>query len=300
MATNIICNLLGALLSFLAIHAFTVQSIQKEEGKTIGFDELRSYLGTFGYLTDSVPKNSRNFISSFEVDEVLETALKKFQKTYHLNVTGKLDSGTVDLISTPRCGVSDNFVNLNATEQRTHGVRMGSLGSHYTFFEGNRKWPPTKRNLTYKFNAGAKNPAAPYASSMACRQAFDLWAEVTNFTFQQVVPSSPADILISFQRRDHGDGSPFDGAGKVLAHAFAPTDGRLHLDADENWSFRPPSKNQYDLVWVAAHELGHVLGLQHSTLSDAIMYAYVGAGKTRRALHSDDIAGIKALYQLQP
>ncbi|KAB2613761.1 metalloendoproteinase 1-like [Pyrus ussuriensis x Pyrus communis] len=263
MATNILCNRLGALLFLLAIHAFTITSVQNEEGKTMGLDELRSYLWTFGYLNDSSSKNSSNFNSSLEFDEVLETALKSFQKIYHLNVTGKLDSTTVDLISTPRCGMPKNFVNLNATEQ-------------------------------------PKNPAAPYALSMACRQAFDLWAEVTNFTFQQVVPSSPADILISFQRRDHGDGSPFDGAGKVLAHAFAPTDGRLHLDGDENWSFRPPSKNQYDLVWVATHELGHVLGLQHSTLSDAIMYAYVGAGKTRRALHSDDIAGIKALYQLQP
>ncbi|XP_070661286.1 metalloendoproteinase 1-like [Malus domestica] len=213
MAPNILCNRLGALLFLLAIHAFAVQSVQNEEGKTIGLDELRSYLRTFGYLNDSSSKSS----SSLEFDEVLETALKSFQKIYHLNVT-----------------------------------------------------------------------------------AFDLWAKVTKFTFHEVGPSSPADILISFQRRDHGDGIPFDGPGKVLAHPFAPTDGRLHLDADENWSFRPPSKNQYDLVWVATHELGHVLGLMHSTFSDAIMYAYVGAGRTRRALHSDDIAGIKALYHLQP
>ncbi|XP_068335052.1 metalloendoproteinase 1-like [Pyrus communis] len=297
MATNILCNRLGALLFLLAIHVFIVQSVQNEEGKTMGLDELRSYLWSFGYLNDSSSKNSSNFNSSLEFDDVLETALKSFQKIYHLNVTGKLDSSTVDLISTPRCGMPDNFVNLNATEQRTHGVRMGS---YYTFFNGNLRWPPTKRHLTYKFNAGANNPVGPYALSMACRQAFDLWAKVTKFAFHEVGPSSPADILISFQRRDHGDGSPFDGPGKVLAHAFAPTDGRLHLDADENWSFRPPSKNQFDLVWVATHELGHVLGLMHSTFSDAIMYAYVAAGRTRRALHSDDIAGIKALYHLRP
>ncbi|KAM1666098.1 hypothetical protein EV1_044881 [Malus domestica] len=263
MAPNILCNRLGALLFLLAIHAFAVQSVQNEEGKTIGLDELRSYLRTFGYLNDSSSKSS----SSLEFDEVLETALKSFQKIYHLNVTE---------------------------------YSMGSYYTYYTFFNGNLRWPPTKRHLTYNFNAGAKNPVGPYALSMACRQAFDLWAKVTKFTFHEVGPSSPADILISFQRRDHGDGIPFDGPGKVLAHPFAPTDGRLHLDADENWSFRPPRKNQYDLVWVATHELGHVLGLMHSTFSDAIMYAYVGAGRTRRALHSDDIAGIKALYHLQP
>ncbi|KAG7033140.1 Stromelysin-1, partial [Cucurbita argyrosperma subsp. argyrosperma] len=33
-----------------------------------------------------------------------------------------------------------------------------------------------------------------------------------------------ADMNISFEKQEHGDIDPFNGAGKILAHAFPPTD----------------------------------------------------------------------------
>lgn len=284
---------LYSIIILLAIsrQASVAHSIQNGETQTLELHKLRNYLRAFGYLNDDATGD----------EKLLESALRTFQRTHHLNATGKLDSDTINLINTPRCGVPDNHGShlvsnpkeMKHNESHGHGVH---IGSHYTFFVGLPKWPPTKHYLTYRFDRGAQSRVGDLALMFACAQAFQLWGKVSNFTFQLMVgPSSQqADLSISFQRGDHGN--PFDGPGKILAHSYAPTDGRLHVDADENWSIRPPSAGEIDLVWVATHEIGHLLGLQHSTVSDAIMYAYVQPGKTRRDLHSDDIAGIRALY----
>jgi len=48
---------------------------------------------------------------------------------------------------------------------------------------------------------------------------------------------------------------------------------------------------------IATHELGHALGLNHSSVTDATMYAtYTQCSTSFRTLSADDIAGIKSLY----
>lgn len=58
------------------------------------------------------------------------------------------------------------------------------------------------------------------------------------------------------------------------------------------------SAHAFDFTHVAMHELGHCLGLSHSNQGAAIMYAYSspGSGEAARHLHSDDIAGLQAIY----
>lgn len=52
---------------------------------------------------------------------------------------------------------------------------------------------------------------------------------------------------------------------------------------------------EYNLYRVAAHELGHSLGLSHSTDIGALMYpSYTFSGDVQLA--QDDIDGIQAIY----
>lgn len=71
------------------------------------------------------------------------------------------------------------------------------------------------------------------------RRAFDEWAKYGNLKFERVF-NPGADIVVAFGNGYHGDYFPFDGPGKILAHAFYPYEmqawgGDIHFDNDENW-----------------------------------------------------------------
>ncbi|KAJ4719125.1 Metalloendoproteinase [Melia azedarach] len=199
------------------------------------------------------------------------------------------------MIEKPRCGVADiitgttRMLSGKKGQQNHHGSSLFHTADHYEFIEGNPKWPTSKFNLTYGFAPGtrvdAKNPIA---------QAFQTWAMNTPFKFSEIPNYESADIKIGFRSGEHEDEDPFDGRSGILAHANPPTEGILHFDADEPWGVGT-TKGVFDLESVALHEIGHVLGLGHSSVKDSIMYATLGSG-VRKGLYEDDIKGIKALY----
>ncbi|XP_043723245.1 metalloendoproteinase 3-MMP-like [Telopea speciosissima] len=263
-----------------------------------GIYELKQYLKKFGYLSYPQLNNSLTHANDDEFDDQLEAAVKTYQLNYNLKVTGTLDSQTVKQLMVPRCGVPDI---INGTSSMRSGKKRHHDGSntlhivtHFSFFSNMEKWPDSKRNLTYRFHSSAQISAVQDLQSV-CSKAFARWAQVSHFTFKEVAEGTTADIEIGFHRGDHGDGYAFDGQGSTLAHAFAPTDGRFHYDADENWSTNP-GQNMMDLESVAVHEIGHLLGLGHSSVQEAIMYPSISPGVTKRDLHSDDIMGIQYLY----
>jgi hypothetical protein len=163
------------------------------------------------------------------------------------------------------------------------------------------KWPNT--GLTYSFANTSPDISSTFERGVIA-QAFGLWSNVAN-----VLPSEVADggngsctgnIRISWASGNHGDGSPFDGPSGVLAHAFFPPPnggciaGDLHFDEAETWVTPGTGGTGIDLATVAAHELGHALGLKHSTDQNSLMYPYYSG---RRAyLSYDDILGMTALY----
>ncbi|KAJ6975450.1 hypothetical protein NC653_031332 [Populus alba x Populus x berolinensis] len=166
---------------------------------------------------------------------------------------------------------------------------------HYKFFDGMPKWPPSKYHLTYTFGSDSVQVVDMDTLRSVCSDAFKKWSDVSQLTFQEASDGASANIVIAFYSGDHQDGYPFDGPGRTLAHAFSPEDGRLHFDAEEKWSTNP-AMDQFDLESVAVHEIGHLLGLDHSSDSNAVMYSGIPSGTKKRDLAQDDIDGIHALY----
>ncbi|KAI5567433.1 hypothetical protein BDE02_13G090400 [Populus trichocarpa] len=302
MAPKLSCLLL-AFLTFFSIQSFiglarilksehqqySFSSLQKLEGvrkgQTVeGLVELKQYLKRFGYYPSDV-----NLMTS-DFDDLLESALKTYQNYFHLNVTGILDDSTIKQMMIPRCGMHDITPNNTKSNYTKFHMVM-----HYTFFNGMPKWRPSKYHLTYTFGSDGVQVVDMDTLRSVCSDAFKKWSDVSPLTFQEASDGASANIVIAFYSGDHGDGYPFDGPGKILAHAFSPENGRFHYDADEKWSTNP-AMDQIDLESVAVHEIGHLLGLAHSSDSNAVMYPSIAAGTKKRNLAQDDIDGIHALY----
>lgn len=81
--------------------------------------------------------------------------------------------------------------------------------------------------------------------------------------------------------------------GEIVAFDLVFNDGRYQFtDTDI------PEDVQTDYVNTLTHELGHVLGLDHSEDPDAVMYATSRAGElSKRRLAEDDREGIHYLYR---
>lgn len=160
------------------------------------------------------------------------------------------------------------------------------------------RWP--RKNLTYRVLHTLGGDLPKWQIWGIVRQALDLWQTAGGFVFRAKFKAP--DIVLSFRADDHGDGYPFDGPHGVLAHAFFPhtggttfIEGDVHFDADEAWG-----AGGYNLLWVAVHELGHSLGLDHETRMNAdgsppIMYPYYSEGLV--AITPLDLAAITSLYQ---
>lgn len=150
--------------------------------------------------------------------------------------------------------------------------------------------------LTYHI-ANAPDSLSQSEVNSAIETALAAWSSVADITF---VPTSQPGLLdsidISFAN--------LDGAGGTLAQAYFPDDvnpariaGDVEFDLAETWEIGNSLGNRaVDLVWVAVHEIGHSLGLDHLNVSGSVLEAFVSPNQQFSQLDDSDVAAIRRLY----
>src|SRR5262249_25832740 len=128
-----------------------------------------------------------------------------------------------------------------------------------------------------------------------------MWAQQTNLDFTVVGDNGASVGSGPDQQGDPSMGDVrfggYNFGSSALATAYMPPSvnnysiaGDVKFNTGQNFN----NGSTYDLTTVAAHEMGHALGLYHSSVVSAEMYSsYQGIKST---LSSDDISGIQAIY----
>lgn len=234
--------------------------------------DVQTFLERYGYLVTGAAEPDL-------LDGPTSAALRAYQEFRGMDPSGELDPATRDQMAGPRCGNPD-------------------LGGGLPF---KLHCPLHRLDPIFQFVKGTTDVPDVDAFG-ALRRAFATWAATGHFCFGEVGAGAPANFRLGWVDAHDPD---FDLPAWAAAHADTPCNRDLpfqHVhfnDEDVNWGLFDYFPFRADIETVALHEIGHLLGLDHSMVREAVMWPDYPRTE-RRVLHADDIAGLDALYGHPP
>ncbi|KMK65374.1 matrixin family metalloprotease [Puniceibacterium sp. IMCC21224] len=186
----------------------------------------------------------------------------------------------------------------------THGSKWGDIGLGTPGGTVSYSYVPTGTGCGAlcggSGSVGHLGLAMPTGFEAAIETAFAVWEAIANIHFVEVTDDgatlgtsgSFGDIRLSLVNIDNAGGT------LALGHYPPPNsgsslDGDILFDIAENWTLGT-SGGGFDIFTVAAHEIGHAIGLKHEETALALMNPYYNP--SLGGLTADDIAGAQAIY----
>jgi len=168
------------------------------------------------------------------------------------------------------------------------------------------KWPTSQ--VTFYLNVANAADVSATAATAAVQYALNVWNTQSGTTFRYQYGGTVSDTSTAYDNRNvlifrnatNGSAigttySWWDSNKNLLDSDIVMWSGNINFFAGTSGCGVLP--NAAYIEDVTTHELGHALGLNHSTNSAATMYpSYSYCSQALRTLASDDIAGAKALY----
>jgi peptidoglycan hydrolase-like protein with peptidoglycan-binding domain len=261
---------------------------------------VHEYLSAYGYFPNDElartypawrPIESEAPAAAEIFDAHTASAIRGLQKTFRLPMTGIVDAATREVLAQVRCGVPDGLEPLDGSDKFAWWLYPG------------RTWWTRGSTVTYKILLNTFTATSPaFTAAMQANvpsivaAAFNSWAAETSLSFQPTTGTPNITIQFGTTQRPTA-GADTNGSNLVIT-----------VNKLQSWSARlstdPCSGSAVDLLSIVTHEVGHALGLAHSSkinLDNAIptMWPSIDTGTCNIAsLEVDDQVAISSRYDV--
>jgi len=254
----------------------TIEGPHRNEDMSTEEKLQKVYLNSFGYIDEVRREPTKH------TDSIDDEALKEFQRFMSINPVGKANPMT------------NTRTRSAMLRKRCANVDKPQENPNMKLWE---KTSLTYRILSYPIGLNASDVKELVA------QGFRAWEIVIALDFSEARPEIPInEVDIFFEFSDRSQLNKNDKTGFSVAGATSPVNSRIWIKQAERWgTFQKQEAGRLDIFLTIVHEIGHVLGLQHSTDQSSVMFPIFQrqVGEELPVINSDDVERLRNLYDPQ-